>query len=625
MPPHPHLSPETLPGVREEFRKELKNQLFQEFFISKPPEESLVVVKESLSPRKDFSVELRSRLLETEISISKTTPFTRFQRRFAIRNSSATSFIRGFASLTVALALFASTFFFGLSGTSQASSESSVSFFTGTVKINRGYGEDIIVAGTTAPLFPGTTLSTEAGSFAVLEFFEDSVLRMDENTTVVVTQLDENPLRNDIGNVEIELLSGRVWSKTFATDEQYSRFLLKTSENIIPLAGSAIDVERKGYKTIVRAWSRSARIITEKSAKVLAEGKEAGILLGNISDAAPLLEEESSTEWVTRNRTEDKRLMSVFAEQKLEKRREEIEKEQEEIRKRFFLFSPKESSEDLLQLESTFFEGLTKVSAENTESKEAMEPFFTMAQEVWKKHPEETDALLISLEKTLQPVLPSSSLFVAKETIDTLRTSFSERPEVVQETRRTRQLWEAKTLADTGNVALAEAILEEVSGTDLVGIGTTSPEIATEILDQRQEQMVAVGAMEETSIAKDLLDETEENIVEKTTELVRPRFPSGNKISEADQARDIVLRMKKYSSNRGQENTLRAQLQNIEDKPENIGLLRELRSRVPNTFQNEVDEKIVSVLGGTHNGEAESDNAEEDYESVRTQVPVSTP
>ena len=107
--------------------------------------------------------------------------------------------------------------------------------------------------------------------------------------------------------------------KTFATDEQYSRFLLKTSENIIPLAGSAIDVERKGYKTIVRAWSRSARIITEKSAKVLAEGKEGEFFLA-IFQMLRLLEEESSTEWVTRNRTEDKRLMSVFAEQKLEKR-----------------------------------------------------------------------------------------------------------------------------------------------------------------------------------------------------------------------------------------------------------------------------------------------------------------
>lgn len=596
MPPDFHLSPEILSGTDSEFRKKLKDRLIQEFSIPKNTDKWLEEGGSLLSPRTEFATHLRYRLMQSPILAPKTRKIPRFWRRF-LPQPPPSSFVRRIISVTTALSLFVSAFFFGLSGTSQASSKSFIAAFTGTIKINHGHGEDIAVSGNDTPIFSGTIISTEEHSFATLEFFEDSVLRMDEDTTVSIFRLDENPLRNDLGNVEVELLSGRVWIKTFAADDKYSRFLLKTSGEIAPLAGSAIDVERKGAKTIVRSWSRSARISVDMSEMVLAEGREAGILLGNISDPAPLLEEESSASWVLANKTEDEHLLSVFAQQKMLERQQEMKKEREEIQKQFFLMGKEEASDDILQLESVFFKGLDHISAEDLNPKDAMNPFFIMAQEAWKKYPHETETLLASLEKTLQPILQNSPLFAAKEIIDTLQTSFAEQPEVVQETLRTRQLWEAKTLADSGNIVLAEAILEETSDTN-IGIGISSPEVATEILDQRQEQMVAVGAMEKTDISRNILEETEDTLVEKTTKLVRPHFPSGDQISEAEQARDIVLRMKKYSNERGQENTLRAHLRYIEDKPENIGLLQELRTRVPENLQNEVDEKIVSVLGG---------------------------
>ena len=78
MPP-PHLSQRPFQSSWRISKKSWKIGFWRIFFYLKTSWRITSGSKESLSPRKDFSVELRSRLLETEISISKTTPFTDFK------------------------------------------------------------------------------------------------------------------------------------------------------------------------------------------------------------------------------------------------------------------------------------------------------------------------------------------------------------------------------------------------------------------------------------------------------------------------------------------------------------------------------------------------------------------
>ena len=212
-----------------------------------------------------------------------------------------------------------------------------------------------------------------------------------------------------------------------------------------------------------------------KICKSLSWRKKVGILLGNISDVASLrrriFHRMGNTKQNRRQKTHE-----CFCRTEIGKASWGNWKRTGRNSERFFSSAQKNLQKISFSLNLPSLKGSQKF-LRKTRNRKAMEPFFTHGTGgmekntqkrqmpfsfLWKRHSNPFSLVLLSLSRK-KPLIHFAPLF----------------PNVLKsfKTRRTRQLWEAKTLADTGNVALAEAILEEVSGTDLVGIGTTSPKL----------------------------------------------------------------------------------------------------------------------------------------------------
>ncbi len=503
-------------------------------------------------------------------------------------------------SVMTVITLVTATVFFGSRPTTLATDQTLLTDFDGEVRILHN-GADMTVVAPELPLAPGMTIATADDSAATIRFFEDSRLRLDENTTVIIRHLAPHSVRSDLGEVGISIVEGRIWVRNFATDEDYSRFVvaLNPDNTVVMDSGGALDIAVSKSGRSIRVWERSAYLVSDGIRAFLSEGKEF-LQRGNFnSGMLPIQAEAYQDAWIIDNFAADDVIISALLKEKMQAQRLQSENRVASLRERFVSPFGTNADDVVFDLESKFFDALAELSV-NADATDPLDQFAAEVRRIAQNHHDETIALLASAEKTLSIVLPDSPLFVAKKTIEDLKFELEQKPAAVAaEERRTERLWEARRLAQSGNIPLAEEIIRENSkDVEAESEVAVEPADTADILAEKQEQLAALSALSSAAgMEGAVVESLEKETVEETSRIIRPGFPVASTRTTTDQVYDIITSIKKYESPIGQANTLRAHLSKIDNSAEQLTLLMEIKNRVPDELMSMVDEKIILILG----------------------------
>ena len=85
-------------------------------------------------------------------------------------------------------------------------------------------------------------IETGSGSRALINFFDNSVTRLRDNTVLEISELDVNPDNRMETNILLKLDAGEVWSKVTKIVTQNSSFEVETYNTIAAVRGSAFDI-----------------------------------------------------------------------------------------------------------------------------------------------------------------------------------------------------------------------------------------------------------------------------------------------------------------------------------------------------------------------------------------------
>lgn len=553
----------------------MKEGLMQKFSRSESYIEGELFFLVPEKPRQEFVTDLKASLLAEMPQKKRTWSSRKAKYSVGIFGSiMATSFV-----------LFG-TLLFGVSPQGKASNATLISGLFGQVFVEENH-----VATPGMSLEEGALLESGPHSGVTVRFFEDSLLRMDENTKLTITKLKTHPIRNDLGEVHVQLESGRIWVRNFSPHDQHSKFIVLAQDHTVTLdIGGAADISFQKQEFMVRVWERMLRIasILDEDERLLSEGEKFATKL-TTEKHNNLTPEDSEELWVRFNKQEDTSVQSMFIENKITKDQEYTATGLEKLRSAFISPFSESKDESLQEVEELFFEALSEI----TKQKDPMNAhwvLFTFEEKLkglHKNHPEEADAFLVSAEKTLSSILPSSPLFSIQQRISVLRAEYEEQNTLVKEKQRTQRLWQASRLADAGHVALAQAIVAESTN-----IETYEEETLVEVLDEREKQIAALSTIPQENI----IEEAEEILLKNTSALVRPGFPQKTEKDTEEKAHEVIRKVKQYESDIGKKNTLRAHLNKIENNIENVSLVVEIKNRLPEELQEEAQRKILDIV-----------------------------
>jgi hypothetical protein len=557
---------QSVPSPRKEFTGSLRKKLIKKFLCSESFFEDSLFRLGNILPAEHFRHRLKEEILD---EYSREFHKQKISFDFFSKYPVFFRFFRGFASVTLSLAIFFSAIFVVVSPQSKALEHTRITSFFGDVFVSRN-GQAPQALPSEIFLGEGSVIRTGEYSGATLRFFEDSVLRLDSESIISIDTLEPHPVQDDLGEVRIVLRSGRAWIKTFSLDEQYSRFhLILPDSEVVLDSGGAVDAFVSSSSKVVRSWDRIVRVRdNDGGGVVLSGGRQLVDRFGSIT-VSPISEQDAESEWVLSNLTWDESISTFFVKEKIKRKRGEAISALEKLKKSFVSPFSDASEKELLELEIAFFDALSDISIHFDENDlDFLADFSQKARDLFDSHPEKVEALFASAEKTLHSVLPDSPLFVAKERIELLQKEFAESKQdsLVAEKQKTKRLWEATVLADAGHTALAQELVQSAS--ELSQAANT--EVTPELLDERQEQIAALGKMEENDILGEIAAEMENDIIEDTSAIVRPGFPTGQLKTTTEKAYEVILKIKKYESDRGKRNVLHHELSRVDKTAENI-------------------------------------------------------
>lgn len=420
-----------------------------------------------------------------------------------------------------------------------------------------------------ADLEEGDVISTKEGA-ATLHFFEDSTIRLDAHTTLRISTLDPVSLQQDIGAVEVELLSGRIWVAMPMYDRENFPFTVISAETTSTFthgAAASITPETVDIFDHVAEVGRWTVITGQRWQKH-----------GEISEIGVIPFEAYKDPWTIDNKKKDKvyrgELMNSIATPHAERTEEDIQNAL------LILLQKQESGEPADRERDTLLHLYTALREE---------------------HPAAAEAFLISAEKKLAPVLPDSPLFSVKKLIEQLKLDDSPLQSTEREKQKTKRIWEATQLAEAGNIATAESVLKDLSEEpQILRREEGETEEPGKTLEEKEKQFAMLTNLEEKETLEEIVEEIQEDVMivpetRRKTTLHTPGAVLSTR-SPTEEAQRIVREVKKYESETGQSNTLLKELRRMDNDLENLKILGELKNRLPEEYQPEVSKKVLMIL-----------------------------
>lgn len=556
-------------GIKTEkkFKEDLKKSLIEDedYFMNYQFSE----LRDSISPRELFKQKLKSKLI------------LKHKRK---------SRIYSFALKSIALTSLAFLFFLIISTKSPetiAFRETNIDSFYGNVRVTQE-NQNYKINHENFGIVNNARITTENNSYATISFFEDSVIRIEENTSIEIKSLKPSDIAQDIGRVVIKINHGKIWVKSSAVDSYSSNFNVFTKDiNLILAPNASVDISVKNNNfEQVRVWDENIKIVTNKDEISVFNGDK--INKDNIIRKIDF--NEYQTDWVQDNIKKDQYFINKFFGSYFEKQLK-ISNVFESIN-----FDKEKPEEIVKKINGNYFFIMNEIiNQESYNVNTLIVNFYEDFINFDKKYHKEALLTLTSIEKKFQYFYLEHDLNKIDKVLFDIRNDIEKNNEIVkQEKILTKKIERVKILAKQGNKKRAEKELKTIAETKKNDkVKTKNKKDVEKILRERKKQLLDLKNIENLGMQKDTVQKVVEKTEEDTYVLTRPGFPNkNNKIT----SKKIIDNVNVYSSAKGKRNTLVNMLKNVDDKKENIGMLIEIKGEIPEEFKHLIDRKIMNIM-----------------------------
>ena len=205
----------------------------------------------------------------------------RLLSRVQVKPETATSWIAWMrrttaSALAMVIAVTAVLFSVGSKQPVNASDNTYLEVKMGQVEVKRADKLDWLTVSENTELSAGDLVRVPNNAMATIYFFDDSQIRLSDNSLLLISRTESSPGFGQQGIIEVALHQGRAWVQTLNVEDDFARFSLVTREAIISAINSSFDVSTDWFEpTEVRVFKRSVKVeaLNSINREVIAEGR----------------------------------------------------------------------------------------------------------------------------------------------------------------------------------------------------------------------------------------------------------------------------------------------------------------------------------------------------------------
>lgn len=204
---------------------------------------------------------------------------------------------------------------------SSASEPSVLRNIEGTVLLERKNTTSVFSGSDSSQeIFDNDTITTGPESTVEIVFFEGSILRLAENTSIEIAKITPHPFLFSAGGIHIKVKNGMVWGKTFQLSEEETGIVLHTPSTTLFPERAVFSVSYMDGKDSIFVFENTVDV--ELSGVVIENNTELFggeyLIFSPFDDFIPLHErislEFEKSEWVVSNTEKDKEYTSEYLE-----------------------------------------------------------------------------------------------------------------------------------------------------------------------------------------------------------------------------------------------------------------------------------------------------------------------
>ena len=593
-----------------------------------------------IAPSKDFIIQARVRLIE-RINEAREPIFG----WLALTK-------RVFASFLVMTIAVTSTLFFVDGGQIvSASEESYLEVINGEVTVKHADQLTWDLVSERTELAAGDIIRLKEDANATIHFFDDTELRLSENSTLLLSQLAVSPGYSRQGIIEVSLHQGKAWVQTLNVDDDYAEFVLSTRDSIFKTLNASFDVQSQlNEPTTIRVFENNVGLtmlnpLTRELVTSLKAKEDQKVVMSLALVAAKITNINShdlTDDWVQGNLKKDNDHLSDLRQRDMEVLRRGAGTLPGEI-----LYPVKQAIERL-KLAITGKEHLTDaqikvanirlneamVLLENGERQKAWEAVMEY-QSIVRKLAEESEGdevarkivsngLVVNHKKVLVASLPAViPVNMIKETLNNTEELLVTEPidkERIRLENSVNRLKDVASLVEAGDfISAKEALINHKLVVTSILDEATQLEDNTEkqivlnsILDLRKEELVLVDLITSNLANNDSADlqliamiestnaETKAEM-EKTIAFIKPLMPN---VTEAYQeplsaierkAQDFADKINIYKSWTGQKNQVSRLVKEQSDSVKNVEFMMEVRDKLDGRARDLINVEILKI------------------------------
>jgi len=593
-----------------------------------------------ISPSRDFVAQAKARLMDKIIEVR--------QPIFGWLGLAK----QVFASILVMSIAVTSTLFFVDGGQIvSASQETYLEVFGGEVTIKHADQLTWDLVFDRTELAAGDIIRLRDGANATVHFFDDTELRLSENSTLLLSQLAISPGYARQGIIEASLHQGSAWVQTLNVDDDYAGFVLTTRDSIFKALHSSFEVQsRLNEPTSARVFSNNVELtvlnpVTREvvTSLKLKEGQKSVMSLSSAAAKITNIDaQDRADSWVQENLKKDHSHLSVLRQRDMEMLRLAAGTLPGDI------LYPVKQAKERLKLAFTDKENLTDaqievanirlneamVLLENNDRQKALGSLMAY-QSIARKLAEESkndnvarkivsNKLLTNHQKVLVASLPTAvPVGMIKETLNNTEELLTLEPiekERIRLKNSVNRLKDIASLVEVGDLNAAKealtshklvvtAILDEATQIENDDEKRT---VLDSILELRQEELALIDSVSSRlnsyeSADPQLVAMLESTTLEtraemdKTLAFIKPLLPEVVQVYQEPpsalqkKAQEFSDKINIYKSWRGQKNQIARLLKDQSDSVSDVEFMTEVRDQLSGRARDMVNMEILKL------------------------------
>ncbi len=324
---------------------------------------------------------------------------------------------------------------------------------------------------------------TKDDSFVNILYLDDSVSRLNGNTTLLISELASFDKKGFKTYIEIEIVRGVVWNKVLNLVEEGSSFVVRADDVYAKAKKASFNVEVAENKTELSVFKNNVEIHTpfagERLGNVVTGQKMVLDKEKNSIEVQKLESAKKSDVWIVENLSKDKEYLASVEERLVENTQKSL------LEREIILFNDVEKEKlDFLLAEKNFMEAQLVLIGEEksleeiemallsidsfSENYKNYSDFIDKVSEIDEKYAfdlrKSLDETMIKHKKNLNLILPDSPVYVAKQELKKISYFDLEGEDVLTKKKLDdlkENLIEAEEMANKGELGIAKEIVDD--------------------------------------------------------------------------------------------------------------------------------------------------------------------